>query len=105
MGRYAVLYVASDPPGAEVVSTKDGQHFDDGTGTPSETIFTRDHFPFWNSQVGLLIYKDCYRPVFEFVTIDKWYDNLEEARINGNNVTPRLSAVPTCHYSRTRNLR
>jgi hypothetical protein len=92
-GRYAVLYVASDPPLAEVISTNDGQHLDDGTGTPSETIFTRDHMPYPGGELGLLVYRECYRPFFQFVKIDKWYDDLETARINGNNVMPRLSPI------------
>jgi hypothetical protein len=92
----AILYIATEPPGAEVVSVDDGQHLDDGTGTPTEVLFHRANFPYSSDSIKLLIYKDCYRPDLRVVTIDRWYGSIDEARLNGNNVRPRLAAVANC---------
>ena len=95
-GKYAVLYVASDPEGAEVISTNDGQALGSDTGTPIRVVFDRQSYPYGGDPIGLLIFKACYRPVFQRVTIDRWYSKIYDADVNANNVRPRLVPYANC---------
>ncbi len=86
---YAFLYVASSPAGATVTSTLDVLTLSDGTGTRTEVMFIKSRFPYREQPVGLIVYKDCFRPAFERVTINRWNRTKEEARANPHQVRPR----------------
>lgn len=94
--RYAVLYIASAPAGAVVISTLDGTTFSDAAGTPTEVMFIKSKFPFGASPVGLLVYKDCYRPAFGRISINRWYRTKEEARIYPHQYRPALEKIQVC---------
>jgi hypothetical protein len=93
---YALLYVTSDPPGASVTSTNDGQTLDDGSGTPSQTLFRRSHFPYGDQPIGLLIYATCFKPAFKRVNINRWYGTIVDAQSNPNVVRVALDRLTNC---------
>jgi hypothetical protein len=93
---YAVLYVTSEPSGATVVSTSDGQTLDDGTGTPSRTLFKKSRFPYADQPIGLLVYAACSKPSFQRVTVNRWYRTVAEAQGNPNVVRVTFNSYSSC---------
>lgn len=94
--RYAVLYVASEPPGAEVISTDDGLTLSDATGTPATIVYIKSKFPYLNQMIGVLVYKDCFRPTFDRIAINRWYRTEEEAKENPHIFRPSLFPLKSC---------
>lgn len=94
--RYATLYVASDPPGAVITSTSDGQTLSDLGGTPTVVTFIKSKFPYSEQTIGLLTYKECFRPSFDRITINRWYRTPEEAKINPHQLRPTLVRILDC---------
>ena len=92
---YADLYTMSQPPGAQVIALNDGQSIDDGTGTPAEVLFERSHYPY-GTALRLLFYKECYRPVFQTINIDRWYETSDEAKKKPNRIYINLTKLTNC---------